>query len=456
MIGTKQLAELAKGVKRRRVVDATVPLLPGLPLVGSIVDWRTDAFQTVAKAMQLGDIARMNILHDTVFFVKHPDAVERLLESSDVWQRTEGLAPLIGRNMLTTNGDEWLGYRQMAQPHFHPRMVDRSATSFATDVAPLLADWTRFSASGRSIDLAAEAIRLFARASAPRFGFHVSRQEAERWPEVISMLQHWAFRAISGGSRRTSTIDEGMAFLDAIIDRSLEQPAPAHEPPSLLERLRQDKSVVERSVCDQLRLFLIAMADNPPNAFAYVVRTLACNPRWEEAVRAEIDTVLGDALPTPEAVETLPLLDRVVKETLRLFPPVWILARRPKVETELLGHVVPAGTLTIAAIYHAHRHATAWPDPETFDPDRFLPEAVASRHRFAYAPFGAGPRMCIGSRFATLQIRTLLVMFLRRFRARVEDAGPLPLEGHFALRSRTGIRVQLEAVAGNDARRVAE
>ena len=427
--------------------NSRVPLLPGTPLLGSLPTFRKNAFAVLKEADALGDVVRINLFHTPIYFVKHPDALPPLFDTQDLWLRGEGLQPMLGRNVLTTNGTEWQSSRELAQPSFHPSMTDLASEDFVQRAMSYLEEWRKFTKSDEPTDLACEVVRLFAKCATPAFGLDLLPEHVEAFPDVVLRLQRWAFANLAGGKGRSRQVRKDMAMLDEIIANSLALPAPDDKPPSYLERIRQDHSIDRDRLRDHMMLVLIASADNPPNAWAYVIWTLADNLRWEEAVRAEIQEVLGDEPPTVEALEKLPLLARVVDEVLRLYPPVWMLARNSQRDAVLMEHSIPAGTLALAGTYFIHRHPEFWEQPEVFDPDRFLPERVATRHRLAYLPFGAGPRRCIGSRLALQQIRLLLVLFLQRFRATRASSDPLPLQGLFALRSLSGIPCRLEEIA---------
>lgn len=437
-----RIAELRSSIRARRDFDPTIPSLPGIPglaAAANFVRFRDNALDVLQRADAIGDIVRVDLLHKATCFVKHPDAIATMFDSQDVWQRGEGLVPLIGRNMLTTNGAEWSTSRQLAQPSFHPKMTERAADAFARAAAAELDEvWSALAASGAEVDLAQQTVRLFARHATRAFGLDVRPDEAQRFPEVMLRLQRWAFCVVAGGQLRTPQVDADMGVLEGIIERALATESPPGEPPSYLERIRQDMAVDRASLVAQLMLTLIAPADNPPNAAAFALWVLATHPSHEGALRREIGAVLGGAIPTADALERMPLLDRVMQETLRLYPVVWMLLRFPRIDTELLGRRIPAGTPVWGAPYFVHRHPRYWDEPTVFRPDRFLPDAVAKRHRHAYFPFGAGPRMCIGSRLATREARMMVAMFLQRFRFVPRDTS-LQLEGLFGLRAKGGL-----------------
>jgi cytochrome P450 len=444
-----KLSEHVDGFRRalgvRRALDRT---LPRHPPPGPINLWRfrQNALALMRAAAPAGDVVRVDLLYRPTLLLQHPDDVAAVFEQPELWLRGEGLVPLLGHNTLTTNGDAWLFNRAAIQPSFHGRMVTRSADRFARVAADAIEAWAPLARAPEPVDLAALAVRLFARHATAAFGFDVTDDEAERLPEVLLRLQRWAFRVVAGGAPRTPQAKADFAVLDGIVARALAATPAAGEPPTLAERLRQDHDVPRETLRDHLLLALIAPSDNPPNGFAFAVWLLARNPEHQDAVRAEVARVLGDEPPTAEALDALPLLERTLQEAMRLLPPVWFLARTAQADTTLRGFRVPAGTMAFPSAWFVHRHPSAWERPEVFAPDRFLPAAVAARSRHAYLPFGSGPRMCIGARFATLEMRALLAAFLRRFRALSAGPEPLPLEGTFALRSTVGVPVRLAPV----------
>lgn len=434
-----------------RALDPDLPRLPGSP-VSLLRRFRANAWALLDAAAGRGPVVRADLLYKSTLIVQHPDAFAAVFEQPDLWLRGDGLVPLIGRNTLTTNGEAWAFNRRAIQPSFHPRMTARAADDFSERAEAIVDGWTDAATAGRTVDLAELAVRLFARLGPRAFGIEVTDDEADRLPEALLRTQRWAFRVLAGGARRTAQAAADLALLEGIVARALQAPAPSDAPPSLVERLRQDHAVARDTLRDHLMLLLIAPTDNPPNAFAFLGWLLSRHPAHQEAARAEVQAVLGDGPVTAEAIEHLPLLDRVLQESLRLLPPVWWLARNAVQDTVLDGFRVPAGTLAFTSIWRVHRDPDFWERPEIFDPDRFLPAAIEARHRFAWLPFGVGPRTCIGTRFATTEIRILLAHFLRRFRALPAGPATLPLHGAFALRSQIGVPVRLERLAAGDRR----
>src|SRR5690606_32360312 len=149
-------------------------------------------------------------------------------------------------------------------------------------------------------------------------------------------------------------------------------------------------------------------------------------PELQQAVRDEILAVVGDRQPTAEDARGLDLTQRCLLEAMRLHPPAYITSRAATVDTTIAGFDIPAGTVVSPVFAELHRNEAHWQDPDRFDPDRFLPEVVEERDRYAYLPFGGGPRSCIGEHFAVLEATLALALLLRRWEV-TTDGAPVPM-----------------------------
>jgi enediyne biosynthesis protein E7 len=180
-------------------------------------------------------------------------------------------------------------------------------------------------------------------------------------------------------------------------------------------------------------------------ALTWTLHVLAGQPEAADAVQAELRLVLGGRLPTAADLPRLGLTRRVIDEAVRLYPPVWLISRRTTKDTELGGYPVPEGTLVCISPWTMHRNPDHWPDPERFDPGRFLPDAVAARPSHAYLPFGGGPRVCIGRAFALTEAALVLATILPRLDlAHVPGSPPVEPEALVTLRPRDGLVMRVQ------------
>jgi cytochrome P450 len=189
---------------------------------------------------------------------------------------------------------------------------------------------------------------------------------------------------------------------------------------------------------DQIRIeslqLMVAGNETSSNALTWIFYLLGQHPRHISVIREEIANVIGNDPVSFENLLELQLTQRVVDEALRLYPPFWMIDRVALDNDEICGIRIPAGMLVVPYIYGTHRNAAIWSDPETFDPERFSPEQCSARHRFAYLPFGGGPRLCIGNNLAMVQILLIIVTLVRKFDFSLADDKPVNIRPMMLLR----------------------
>jgi enediyne biosynthesis protein E7 len=202
--------------------------------------------------------------------------------------------------------------------------------------------------------------------------------------------------------------------------------------------------MAERQLIDEVMTLIVAGHETTASGLNWTWYLLSQNPEAEARLHAEIDAAPHIAAPDLAQMETLIYTQQVVNEALRLYPPGWLLSRRT-IEADVLGGFpVPAGTNVLLPLYLVHRHPQFWSDPEAFAPERFAPEHEAQRPRFAYMPFAAGPRHCIGETFALYEMLMHLYKVSRHYRLRYVPDQPLELEAQINLRTRHPLHMRLE------------
>ena len=197
---------------------------------------------------------------------------------------------------------------------------------------------------------------------------------------------------------------------------------------------------------DEVLTLLLAGHETTANALAWTFFLLADAPEVDGKLRSELDQVLGGRAPTVDDLPRLPYLAMVVQESMRLYPPAWAISRAVIADDEIMGYLIPAGSNVLLSQWVTHRHPDFWNDPNRFDPERFSPDAIAQRPRYAYFPFGGGPRLCIGEQFALVEARLILASVLQNYRLRLAQDHPVEPEPLVTLRPRDGILMTLEAV----------
>jgi cytochrome P450 len=199
----------------------------------------------------------------------------------------------------------------------------------------------------------------------------------------------------------------------------------------------------DKQLRDEVLTFLIAGHETTALALTWTWHLLAQHPEVEKNLHEELDRVLGGRAPQFSDLPALTYTERVIKESMRLYPPAWSLARTVISDFELHGYCIPAGANVVMSQWIMHRNPTYFPDPEKFDPDRWLPGCSQKLPRFAYFPFGGGPRQCIGSSFAMMEATLLLATIAQRFQLDTMPGHPVVLVPSFTLRPKHGLRMRL-------------
>jgi cytochrome P450 len=194
---------------------------------------------------------------------------------------------------------------------------------------------------------------------------------------------------------------------------------------------------------DEILTLLLAGNETTAMALAWAWYLIAQHSEVAERLHSELETALAGRVPTLEDLPRLPYTQMVLEETMRLYPPAWFLMRKAIHEDTIGGYAIPANAFLSYSAYTLHRHPDFWDNPERFDPERFTPERSVSRPRYAYVPFGAGPRLCIGNTFALLESHLILATVAQRYQFTLVPGYPVTPEPALTLRTRSGVRVSM-------------
>ena len=342
------------------------------------------------------------------------------------------LRRFLGNGLVTSNGDFWRRQRRMINPAFGKKRIDALASVMVAQASALAAAWQ----SGETRDVGADMMRLTLGIVAKTLFDHDPTGEQDR---IASALE--AFRNFSGAASflppwfplpsvqrtRRALADMNDIVYGLIDARRSEPEAKLAERTDLLSALVVAKSepdakgataeMTREELRDEILTLFLAGHETTAQALTWTWYLLSQHPEIEAKLHEELDAVLGDRPPT--SADALPYVERVLSESMRLFPPVTTVPRVAAEAVEVGGYPIPAGADVICWVYWAHHDARWWTDPERFDPDRFLPERLASVPRGSYVPFGAGQRQCIGKHFAMMEARLLLATLARRHRLRL-------------------------------------
>ncbi|MFF4954032.1 cytochrome P450 [Streptomyces chattanoogensis] len=451
-----------------------IPGPAGAPLLGSMLDLRRDPLGTFLRAgREHGDVVRLEAgppgLRSVFHAVFAPEGIQQVLGFEAANFRKdhpfyEEVRQTFGNGLLTSQDDDYLRQRRLVQPLFTKRRVDGCATAVTTEAGAVAARWR--TAAGGTVDLVPEMNRL-ALCTVSRILFGTDAETAvdaiDRCAPVINAyVVRRAYLPVKiprewptpGNRRARAATDELNALCDRIIaERRTASGAteadgggavPGDDLLTLLTRAGNDEdgSLDATELREQVLIFLLAGHETTATSLAFTLHLLARHPEEQRRAREEIDRALGDRTPTAADLDRLPYLTRALKEAMRLYPAAPVISRRAVAATGIGGFRIPAGADVVVAPWVTHRNPDLWPDPERFDPDRFTPEREAARHRYAWFPFGGGPRACIGQHFSMLESVLALATLLRAYELEAVDE-EVPVAAGITLQATGPARVRL-------------
>ncbi|WP_307795951.1 cytochrome P450 [Amycolatopsis sp. 195334CR] len=404
-----------------------------------------------------GDAVRMAIGPKTLYFFNHPDPAKYVLaDNASNYHKGIGLVQAkraLGDGLLTSEGQLWRKQRKIIQPAFQHKRIVGQAGIVAEEGAKLV-DRLRARAGGEPVDITQEMTGLtlgvlgrtlldadLGAFDAVGHSFEAVQDQAMFEMVTLSMVPMWVplpkqlrFRAARRELQRV--VDALVAHRDAaggaigddVLSRLI-----------VSTREEADPAVGEQRMRDELVTLLLAGHETTASTLSWSLHLLDKHPEVAERLRAEAIEVLGDRLPQHEDIRKLVYTNQVISEAMRLYPPVWILPRLALEDDEIAGYHVPAGSDVVVCPYTLHRHPAFWDRPAEFDPDRFAPDATAGRPRYAYIPFGAGPRFCVGNSLGLMEAVFVLAMIARELTLTGVPGHQAVAEPMLSLRAKGGL-----------------
>jgi cytochrome P450 len=416
----------------------------------------------VDTARRFGAVAYMKFGPRHGFLLNDPADVRHVLQDN---ARNYIKSPLytklrmfLGNGLLTSDGDFWLRQRRIAQPAFRRQRLVALADVMAGLARQTADRWQPIAASGRPVDVEDEMMRL------TRTVVLRSLLGADLGPFTATIDREWAIiNHYIGESFWTLGLTEWVptprrrrfhaarAVLRAAVDHVIQQRRrTGGDHPDLLSLMMsaRDEDTGERMTDDQLRVevitFLLAGQETTALALTWAWYLLSQHPAERDRLEQELDTVLEGRAAEYADLANLPYSRMVIDEALRLYPPAWGLSREAVGDDVLGGYRLPRGWMAFIVPYVLHRLPQFWDDPERFDPTRFLPERSANRPKFAFIPFGAGPRQCIGNHFALLEAHLIVATLAQRYRLHLVPGHKVETWPLITLRPRYGMRMTIE------------
>ena len=432
-------------------------------MVGNLLDYARDPLDFMARcSREYGDIVRLHMGGLPLYLLSHPDHAEYVLVKNNRnfiksrYFRRE--LSFLGQGLLNSEGELWRRQRRLAQPAFHKRRVGAYGEAMVSHAERMLARWR----DGEVRDVHQEMRRLTLGIVAEVL-FGAGRDKADEVGEVLGWLDKHTNRLEEQGSAMvlrfllgnfpTPTnlrFRKGIGRLDEIIygliEERRENAKDTGDLLSMLLRFRDEAGtrMTDKQLRDEVITLLLAGHETTALALSWSWYLLSQHPEVEAKLLEELQEVLGDRTPMVEDLPHLPYAEMVIKESMRLYPPAWGVSREAIEACEIGGYRLPAGTQLLIVLWAMHRDPRNFQDPEAFNPARWEGGLAKKVPRYAYLPFGAGPRICIGGSFAITEAILLLATIARDFQLELvpEQRRVIP-QPSTTLRPRGGIRMYL-------------
>jgi cytochrome P450 len=405
----------------------------------------------------------LRFLNIRFYLVAHPEHIDHVLRGNSRNYVKAGinytvLKKLFGEGLITSAGSHWREQRRLLQPAVQPHSVGGLGSLITDTTLEMLRRWRNRANPDQAFDLLPELTWLtlkilglaFFRSDISDHAASISKA----WKAANEYFGQFNVNHFLPFVPTTRCIRSGAAVreLRRIASELVSQHAPSNTGSgdllSTLMREREAKptAVSLRQITDNVVTFILTGYETVATALAWVWYLLGRHPEVEARLRAEVAEVLGGRTPTINDLPALRLCRMVIEESMRLYPPAWFMSRSPLEDDRIGGYRIPKGSLLIVSPYVTHRHPDFWPKPEHFDPYRFSPARSEGRPRFAYFPFGGGPRSCVGASFALTEMQLILATVSQHYSLTLATNHRVEEQALVTLRPRSGLKVTVHAI----------
>ena len=403
-------------------------------------------FQNIA--LKYGDIVCYRPAPEPAYLLNHPDYIRHVLVDnnrnySKATRSNQIFGKVVGEGLVTAEGETWRKQRRMMQPAFHHTRIEK-LDSLIVEVAHSMLDrWQLAYETNQPVDIAREMAALTLTVTMRAlFGVDLG-DEVRELGEIINRAANY-FEKPSNPQLIQSAREFG-----EIVDRIIQQRKQNFKDGGdllssmILARDESGSGMEDEQLRNQVMTLTLAGYETTASTLTWTWHLLSQNLWAVDRLRSEIRERLKGRPPRYSDLDDLPFTGMVLDESLRLYPPAWILGRRALGDDVLDGYTIPANTVIAICIYTMHRHPGFWDQPGIFNPERFSPENSKGRHKYAYVPFGGGPRQCIGNNFGLMEAALVIACVLQRFELHAIPGMEVHPQALFVLRPNRDVMMSL-------------
>jgi len=424
--------------------------LPAGPEIPFDLNMTEASFPKVAEYIrEFGDYSLIKPVSrsQNTILINDPDGVKHILvknhENYVKGPGFERVKMLLGNGIIVSDGEFWRKQRRMIQPAFSRQCIDGLALKIQKANQQWLARWQDKAEKSGVIDVTDEMSKLSLEIILRcLFGDDLDLLIEQEKSNPFSILTDDLSRDMQLVIRFRAL----KTLVQQLIDQRRESNAQFHD---FLEAFMQAKDkesgegMTDNEIIDEVMTLIIAGHETSANTLNWAWYELSQNAEVEKKLHAEVDQVVSGDIPSFEESGLLTFSRQVIEESLRLYPPVWLYSRTAVADDQVAGYDIPAGTNIFFTPYYLHRHSEHWDEPDKFNPERFIPEAIKQRHKFVFIPFSAGARRCIGDYFSIVEMQIHLGTMAKKFKLEFVAENKVELDPQVNLRSKNNIMMKL-------------
>lgn len=440
--------------------DFSYPPGPATDMIGGhLLSLRRDSLGFLTNNMAYGDLAHLKFLKYDAYQVNHPDLIAQVLTKDNaIWHKSpvykHALRDYLGKGLLNSDGDFWRRQRKLMQPAFHVNRISAYAETMVTYAQRMLNDWH----DGEIRDIAEDMMQVTLYVVGKTLFDTDLRSEAKHVAEALEyMLEDIIVDSASvfrlpdwiptpRRMRKQRTIDLLNQVVMPMIEARRKSGEDTGDLLSMLLMAKDDngEGMNDEQVRNEALTLVLAGHETTANTLTWTLYLLSQNPDSAEKLRQEVDSVLQNRLPTLANLKNLTYTEQVIKEAMRVYPPVWSVARQSREDTQLGEYPIRKYSTAVIPIWGVHHDERWYDNPYDFEPERWSDGRTDDLPRYAYLPFGGGPRICIGNSFAMMEAQLILASIVQRFKLTHVQGHKVEPEPLVTLRPKYGMKMTLE------------